>query len=337
MHITIKHSFRALVAVLTLFAILGASQPAGATPAVWRIEGWRKTDFNQTSIDFAEIMSGGPPKDGIPSIDKPKFVDLEKLSGLGAMEPVIGLEINGDARAYPLGILIWHEIVNDVVGGTPVAVTYCPLCNSAVVFDRRLEGKLLEFGTTGKLRKSDMVMYDRQTESWWQQFIGKAIVGELNGKELTGIPARLESFENFKARHPGGKVLVPNDENMRRYGYNPYTGYDSASRPFLYSGDMPEDINPMARVVVVKTGGKPQAVTLELLRKKGEFTLGDISLQWKKGQNSALDSREISKGRDVGNVVARRKTADGMKDVVYDVTFAFVFHAFHPKQAIVKS
>ncbi len=328
---------RLLVALLALFAILAASLPAGATPALWRIEGWRKTDFNQTSVDFAEIMSGGPPKDGIPSIDKPKFVDLDKLSGLGVTEPVIGLEINGDARAYPLGILIWHEIVNDVVGGTPVAVTYCPLCNSAVVFDRRLEGKLLEFGTTGKLRNSDMVMYDRQTESWWQQFIGKAIVGELNGKELKGIPARLESFENFKARHPSGKVLVPNDENMRRYGYTPYTGYDSASRPFLYNGEMPKDINPMARVVVVETDGKPQAVTLELLRKKGEVTLGDISLTWKKGQNSALDSREISKGRDVGNVVAQRKSSGGLKDVVYDVTFAFVFHAFHPTQQIVKA
>jgi hypothetical protein len=328
---------RPLVATLALFAIIAASVPVGATPALWRIEGWNKTDFNQTSIDFSEIHSGGPPKDGIPSIDKPKFVDLDKLTGLGGTEPVIGLEINGDARAYPLGILIWHEIVNDVVGGTPVTVTYCPLCNSAVVFDRRLDGKVLDFGTTGKLRNSDMVMYDRQTESWWQQFIGTAIVGELNGKELKGIPARLESFDNFKARYPGGKVLIPNDENMRRYGYNPYTGYDSAARPFLYDGEMPEGINPMARVVVVKTGGKQQAVTLELLRKKGEITLGDISLKWKKGQNSALDASEISKGRDVGNVVAQRNTANGPKDVVYDVTFAFVFHAFHPKQPIVKS
>jgi hypothetical protein len=332
-----SYLLRPLVTALALLIILSTSLPAGATPALWRIEGWKKTDFNQSSIDFKEILSGGPPKDGIPSIDKPKFVPLDKLKGLGGTEPVIGLEINGDARAYPLGILIWHEIVNDVVGGTPVAVTYCPLCNSAVVFDRRLEGKVLDFGTTGKLRNSDMVMYDRQTESWWQQFIGTGIVGEYNGKELKGIPARLESFDNFKARHPGGKVLVPNDENMRRYGYNPYTGYDSAAKPFLYDGEMPEGINPMARVVVVKTGGKQQAVTLELLRKKGEVTLGDIHLQWKKGQNSALDAREISKGRDVGNVVAQRKTTDGTKDVVYDVTFAFVFHAFHPKQPIVKS
>lgn len=334
---TLKYSLRAFVAVLALFAIIGASLPASATPDLWRSQGWTKTDFNQTSIDFAEIMSGGPPKDGIPSIDNPKFVELEWLSGLGPNEPVIGLEINGDARAYPVGILIWHEIVNDVVGGTPVAVTYCPLCNSAVVFDRRVDGRLLEFGTTGKLRKSDMVMYDRQTESWWQQFLGKAIVGELNGQQLKGIPARLESFEIFKARHPGGKVLAPNDEKMRKYGYTPYAGYDSANRPFLFKGELPRGINPMARVVVVKTGGKPQAVTLELLRKAGELTLGDISLKWQKGQNSALDSSEISNGRDVGNVVAQRNTAAGMEDIVYDVTFAFVFHAFHPKLPIIKS
>ena len=177
MHKITAYLFQPLVAALVLFAFVAASVPVGATPAQWRIEGWNKTDFNKTSIDFTEILSGGPPKDGIPSIDNPKFVELDKMSDLAGTEPVIGLEINGDARAYPLRILIWHEIVNDVIGGTPIAVTYCPLCNSAVVFDRRFEGKVLDFGTTGKLRNSDLVMYDRQTESWWQQFIGTAIVG----------------------------------------------------------------------------------------------------------------------------------------------------------------
>ena len=148
---------------------------------------------------------------------------------------------------------------------------------------------------------------------------------------------RLESFNNFKARYPGGKVLVPNSANMRNYGKNPYVGYDSAPTPFLYRGEMPEGINPMARVVVIKAGGKSQAVTLELLRKKGEVALGDVTLKWQKGQNSALDTASIAKGRDVGNVVALRKSASGVENVVYDVTFAFVFHAFHPKQPILKS
>jgi hypothetical protein len=332
-----KQILRPFVAALALLAFLAASFPAAATPALWRIEGWKKTDFNKTSIDFREILSGGPPKDGIPSIDNPQFRSIGKVTDLGGTEPVIGLEINGNARAYPLRILIWHEIVNDEVGGTPVSVTYCPLCNSAIVFDRRLDGRVLDFGTTGKLRNSDLVMYDRQTESWWQQFIGTGIVGEYTGRKLKTIPARVESFDHFKARHPDGKVLVPNDENMRMYGHNPYVGYDSASRPFLYSGEMPKGINPMARVVVVRSKGKPKAVTLELLRKNGKVTLGDISLKWQKGQNSALDTGEIAKGRDVGNVVAQRKSASGMQDVVYDVTFAFVFHAFHPTEPIRKS
>ncbi len=330
---------RTVVSMLTVCALVLISTSAtSADPERWRLhEGWSKTDFGKKSIDYSEILSGGPPKDGIPSIDNPKFVTIAEATTLTGTEPVIGLDIEGDARAYPLQILIWHEIVNDTVGGTPVSVTYCPLCNSAVVFDRRLDGQIYDFGTTGKLRNSDLVMYDRQTESWWQQFTGTAIVGELTGKELRTIPARLESFDNFKARHPEGKVLIPNNKGMRSYGRNPYVGYDSATRPFLYNGDLPKDINPMARVVVVKADGEASAVTLDLLRKKGEVNVGDISLKWQKGQNSALDTSQIADGRDVGNVTAQRKTAGGNEDVVYDVTFAFVFHAFHPKRPIIKS
>ena len=318
-------------------AVAVFAQFAFASPALWRIEGWTKTNFNKTSIDYGQILSGGPPKDGIPSIDKPKFSSIKDAEDLADSEPVIGVEIGGEARAYPLRILIWHEIVNDVIGNEPIAVTYCPLCNSAIVFDRRLDGTTLEFGTTGKLRNSDLVMYDRQTESWWQQFTGEAIVGELTGKELKSIPARLESFENFKTRHPDGVVLVPNDKSRRAYGRNPYVGYDSAEAPFLYSGKMPEGIEPMARVVVVKDGGTPKAVTLELLRKNGQVELGDIAISWKAGQNSALDTEDISKGRDVGNIVAQKRDGDRSVDVVYDVTFAFVFHAFYPSQPIRKS
>ncbi|MDA7948440.1 MAG: DUF3179 domain-containing protein [Hyphomicrobiaceae bacterium] len=329
---------RILTLIFTLCAItLIAAHNAHANPERWKRQGWSKTDFDNKSIDYSEILSGGPPKDGIPSIDNPKFVSVSEIKSFKGSEPVIGLDINGDARAYPLQILIWHEIVNDTVGGTPVSVTYCPLCNSAVVFDRRLGDKVLDFGTTGKLRNSDLVMYDRQTESWWQQFTGTGIVGELTGKELKTIPARLESFDNFKTRHPDGKVLIPNNKDMRAYGRNPYVGYDSATKPFLYNGDLPKDINPMARVVVFKVDGKPNALTLKLLREKGEVKVGDISLKWQKGQNSALDASQIADGRDVGNVTAQRKTASGSEDVVYDVTFAFVFHAFHPKRPIIKS
>ena len=313
----------AACACLALFLTLaGAAQ---ADPDRWRAA-WPKTDFTKSSIDFDEIMSGGPPKDGIPSIDRPKFKPAAEADHLKPTEPVIGLVINGDARAYPLGILIWHEIVNDTVGGVPVTVTYCPLCNSAVVFDRRVAGTATEFGTTGKLRNSDLVMYDRDTESWWQQFLGEAIVGARTGTRLKMLPARLESWERFAKRHPAGQVLVPNDPLMRRYGANPYAGYDSASVPFLYMGDYPDNIEPMARVVAIGNEVWP----LELLRKKGRMESGGLVLTWEAGQNSALDTRRISSGRDVGNVVVQRRGAQGLEDVPYDVTFAFVFHAFRP-------
>jgi hypothetical protein len=302
-----------------------AGPEAAANPLRWAME-WPQTDFSRKSIEWGEILSGGPPKDGIPAIDNPRTVPISKATNLTDTEPVIGLVINGRARAYPLRVLTWHEIVNDELGGVPVTVTFCPLCNSSIVFDRRLDGKILDFGTTGKLRNSDLVMYDRQTESWWQQFLGEGIVGEMTGKQLVVIPSRLESFAEFKKRAPGGDVLVPNNPGLRNYGANPYAGYDSSPFPFLYQGEMPKGINPMVRVVVVEG----EAWSLPLLRDKGVITKGDLVIRWRPGQNSALDTRIISKGRDVGNVVVQR----GTDDVAYDVTFAFVFNAFYPGKVI---
>jgi hypothetical protein len=140
------------VAALAALSLLASSILAHASPAAWQSEGWTRTDFSKTTIDLGEIISGGPPKDGIPSIDAPAFKSVDRVEDLAPQEPVIGLQINGDARAYPLRLLIWHEIANDIVGGVPVAVTYCPLCNAAIVFDRRNAGSTLTFGTTGKLR-----------------------------------------------------------------------------------------------------------------------------------------------------------------------------------------
>jgi hypothetical protein len=318
----------------TFLATLGAvlfAATAYANPSSWKFE-WGKTDFSKHSVEFSEIMSGGPPKDGIPSIDDPKFIALADLKGVAGTEPVIGFSHNGDARAYPLRILIWHEIVNDTVGGLPITVTYCPLCNSAIVFDRRLDGRVLDFGTTGKLRKSDLVMYDRQTESWWQQFIGEGIVGEMTGKRLKMLPARVESLANFRRRFKTAKVLVPNRPGMRPYGRNPYAGYDTMARPFLYRGGYPKGIKPMAYVVAV---GK-QAWPLDLIRREKTVTSGDLRLSWTAGQNSALDSRVIDSGRDLGNIVVQKKNASGWEDAVHDLTFAFVFHAFVPEGVIHK-
>jgi hypothetical protein len=161
--------------------------------------------------------------------------------------------------------------------------------------------------------------------------MGQAIIGEMTGATLDFIPSRLESWENFRKRAPEGKVLVPNSVHMRNYGRNPYVGYDSASFPFLYRGDMPENINPMARVVALDN----QAWTLDLLRREESITTGDITISWSSGQNSVLDTGTISQGRDVGNVLVQRNDGNNaMVDVVHDVTFAFVFHAFRPDGVI---
>ncbi len=319
---------RQLQIVASLVIAIGAlASQARADPAdAWR-DAWPRTNFSTHIVDLGEIRAGGPSKDGIPSIDRPEFRPVAEITDLAPTEPVIELAIGSEARAYPLRILTWHEIVNDEIGGVPVAVTYCPLCNAAVVFDRRVDGRVLDFGTTGMLRYSDLVMYDRQTESWWQQYAGTAIVGELAGRKLEMLPARVEAFGRFVQRYPDGKVLVPHDPSLRPYGANPYVGYDGASLPFLYDGGYPEGIQPMAYVVAVGD----DAWSLALLRTKGRIESGELLLTWEPGQSSALDAALIVEGRDVGNVVAQRRVGDRLVDVRYNVTFAFVFHAFQPQ------
>jgi hypothetical protein len=251
---------------------------------------------------------------------------VSKVKRLKSTVPVISFTLNGESKAYPLGILMRHEIVNDRVGGVPVAVTYCPLCNAAIVFDAKLDGKVLDFGTTGKLRNSDLVMYDRQTESWWQQFLGEGIVGSMTGKKLKMLPSRIEAFGRYKKAHPNGKVLLSAFPG-RGFGGNPYVGYDGSPHPFLYRGPLPSGIPALMRVVAVGD----EAWSIALLRQKKRIEVGDLVLTWEAGQNSALDTRDISKGKDVGNVVVKRKTGSGLVDAVHDVTFAFTFHAFKPK------
>ncbi|TVQ59694.1 MAG: DUF3179 domain-containing protein, partial [Rhodobacteraceae bacterium] len=175
---------------VALALALVAAPAFAAPPADWARE-WPDTDFSRALVPFEEIVSGGPPKDGIPSIDAPVFVSVADAEEPDRA-PVMSVEIAGDARAYPLSILIWHEIVNDTVGGVPLAVTYCPLCNSGVVVERVVDGVETSFGTTGKLRHSDLVMYDRATESWWQQYEARAILGARAGDVLARRAFRLE-------------------------------------------------------------------------------------------------------------------------------------------------
>ncbi len=318
--------FGQVIIFIVIFSIGSAEAlAANRTPRGWKYE-WPNTDFKKTNIVYKEILEGGPSKDGIPSIDRPVFKAVWEIKELGKMEPVISLNIKGDVRAYPIRILMYHEIVNDTVGGVPVTITFCPLCNAALVFERTLDGRVLDFGTTGKLRRSDMVMYDRQSESWWQQFTGEGIVGKYTGRMLNTIPSRIESFTLFKERHPRGRVLVPNGNSMGRYGKNPYVKYDSKRWPFLFKGKYKGPIPPLARVVAVGDDAWP----LSLIQKKTTIEHNGLQLSWQAGQNSALDTRKIKSGKDIGNVVVTRNG----EDVVYHIPFAFAFMAFKPEGTI---
>lgn len=268
-------------------------------------DGW-KTDFSRHGVPLSEISSGGPPRDGIPPLDHPAFVSPGSAQAwLKAREPVIALEINGEDRAYPLEILIWHEIVNDRVADTPVTVTFCPLCDTAIAFDRRVDGRVLDFGTTGNLRKSDLVMWDRQTESWWQQATGTAIVGSLTGAVLSVFPASIVSFDTFRQAYPDGKVLSRDTGFTRNYGENPYIGYDDVNqRPFLFSGPIDGRLPPKEKVVTVLLGGDQVAYPYSLLRRKGAVmdSVGgvEVAVFYQPGSASALGGASIPDSPDGG-------------------------------------
>ncbi len=269
---------------------------------------WELTDFCQHSVDYSEIFSGGPPPDGIPPIDKPTFETIDSADNwLRDVEPVVLLTLEDDVRAYPLQIMTWHEIVNDTVNELPVVVTFCPLCNTALVFERfEHDGEPVTFGTSGNLRHSDLVMYDRQTQSWWQQFSGEGIVGSYTGTKLTPVPAAIISWGDFKTKYPDGQVLSIDTGISRPYGQNPYVGYDNInSFPFLFSGEIDDQLRPMDRVVgVVLDSGDSSAYAFTRLSE--EFVINDvvgetpIAVFWKAGTASALDSSVIAEGNDVG-------------------------------------
>ncbi len=277
-----------------------------------------ETDFAKHSVSYEEISSGGPPKDGIPSIDEPRFVGAgEADEWLEANEPVILLRYEGEAKAYPLQVITWHEIVNDKINGEPVTVTFCPLCNTAIAFEGELDGRELTFGTTGRLRFSNLIMYDRQTESWWQQATGEAIAGEFTGEELATIPAPIVSWDDFRTAHPDGEILSRDTGHDRDYGRNPYVGYDDAdSSPFLYDGpDTPGGLPPMARVITVDNEEEPVAYPYETLMENpainDEIDGEPVAVFWQEGTASALDEDSIDAGRDVGSAGVFSRELDG--------------------------
>lgn len=278
---------------------------------------WPNTNFDNRTVELSEIMSGGPPKDGIPAVDNPSFVSVSQASAwLNDQEPVIAVTVGDEARAYPIQILMYHEIVNDSLAGKPLTVTFCPLCNASIVFDRRVGGDILDFGTTGRLRKSDLVMYDRQTESWWQQFTGTGIVGDHSGTELKRHPANIVAFGDFKTAYPSAEVLSRETGHSRPYGRNPYRGYDSITdQPFLFRDPVDPRLPPMEYVLNVSINDRDRLYPFSMLEQapvvNDEMEGVPVVIFSRHGTFSALDGSSIVGSRLMPSATAFERRLAG--------------------------
>lgn len=320
----VKHAVVLLIGGVLVAACSGTgSSPEGSPSAAPEEElrvstsAW-STDFGRHTVPLDEIISGGPGKDGIPAIDEPKFRPLDVSDWLIDREPVIAFGIGDDWRAYPIQILVWHEIVNDTVDGIPVAITFCPLCHTSIVFDRRLDGRTLDFGTTGNLRHSDLVMYDRQTETWWQQATGQAIVGELAGSQLEFLPSQLISWEQFRSEHPEGQVLSRETGHPRDYDRNPYPGYDRVdSDPFLLEDRTLIDgrLSPKVRILGIVLDEEAVAYPFPFLEQNpavnDEIGGTPVVVLWQDGAASGLGGPTVAGGEVVGAATAYQRAVAG--------------------------
>jgi hypothetical protein len=262
------------------------------------------------------------PRDKIKPIDNPEFLNVEVASRVySEKEPVISIEHNGESKAYPLSILLANEIVNDEIGGLKIAATFCPLCYSALVFNRTItysnKTRELTFGTSGMLRNSDLVMWDRQTESWWQQFTGEGLVGFYSGAMLEIVNSELIPFKKFKELYPDGKVLKQPEDYAFEYGTNPYEDYDEDpnKQPFLYKGTPDSRLPATERVVGIYGDNGVKAYPWSIIEKEkvinDEFEGGPIVLFYSKGMVSVVDEKQISESRDVGSVSVFKPVVKG--------------------------
>jgi hypothetical protein len=276
-----------------------------------------KTNTAKRSINLKDLLSPGVTKDGIPSVDAPRFVPVNAARKfLSDNEPVIALQIKGIRRAYPLQILIWHEIVNDQIGLLPVVITFCSICNSAIVFERRLGTRILSFGVTGFVHGSNMILYDRQTESWWQQFTGEAVVGDLTGRKLRRLPAQLISFAQFAAAFPNGQVMSQQTGFQRDYGRNPHFRYDTIEgRPSHFRGKPDPRLKPMERVIGVEIDSQAKAYPYSISSSRrvihDRIGLQELVIFHAPGTISALDESVITKSREVGSTGVFKPQVEG--------------------------
>jgi hypothetical protein len=267
-------------------------------------------------VDPNKILSGGPPMDGIPSIDNPEYVTVEEADEwIEDNELVLAIIYKGVKRVYPLQILVWHEIVNDFIADDPILITYCPLCGSGIAYERKINGEEVEFGTSGKLYNSNLVMYDRKTNSYWTQIDGLAIVGELTGIELKAISIDTVVWRDWKEAHKDSEVLSQKTGFFRQYGRDPYGSYYEDS--FLIFPVEAEDNRIHAKTVIfgVEVDGVYKAY------KEDDVKKGAIEDSFA-GVNLKIE-------RDNAGIVKITNTDTG-NEIVKERDFWFAWYAFHP-------
>ena len=269
---------------LAITILAGVSIAVWPGLAFWHLDGANAAgrgrsingfDLSKATIPLDRIFSGGPPKDGIPAILHPKFVEVTRMRGMRDDDLVIGFSHNGDTRAYSLRILVWHEIVNDTVGGWPIAVTYCPLCGTSMIFDRRAGRQTLSFGVSGLLYQSDVLMYDHQTESLWSQLEMQAVAGKLAGRPLNWLPSQHMTWRAWKERYPNSAVLSTDTGYNRNYGGTAYKGYETNQQTMFPVPHHRTDLPNKTWVVGVIVNGMPKAYPVRELERLGGKTITD--------------------------------------------------------------
>jgi len=309
-------------------------------------------------IPLDKIRGGGPPKDGIPSIDNPVFADIQGSHFMSDSDTVIGLEINGEAKAYPSFILVWHEIVNDNVGGTPVAVTYCPLCYTNQVFERVIDGQEVEFGTSGKLYNSNLVMYDRLTESYWSQALGMAVKGELTGYQLNLIPFDVITWGDWKKLHPDTMVMTTDTGHIRSYATDPYGNYYTEPRIFfpvehsddrmhpkeiiigfnqdtIYKAYKQNDIE--SNIIINDFIGDTPVMLISLYSENSrafERTINDVILDFEYVDGKILDFQTNSEWDYDGLSISGKYQGMQLERMPIEPGFWFEWFAFHPQTLV---
>ncbi|UCD02950.1 MAG: DUF3179 domain-containing protein [Candidatus Aenigmatarchaeota archaeon] len=268
-------------------------------------------------VDPAKIQSGGPPKDGIPSIDNPQYVSVEEADKwIQDNELVLAIEYKGVKRVYPLQIMVWHEIVNDEIAGDPILITYCPLCGSGIAYERTINGEAVEFGTSGKLYNSNLVMYDRKTDSYWSQIDGLAIVGELTGMELTPVSIDTVVWRDWKKAHPDSEVLSQVTGHIRPYGTDPYGSYYEDSFILFPVENSDNRVHPKTVVFAIEVDGVFKAYREDDLKEAGAIddTVNGVPLRLVRD--------------DAGKVTITN--LDTGEEIVKERDFWFAWYAFHP-------